>query len=56
MPRTPTEPQLDHLDGCPAERVEAYTASSEVQVVRCVECGAQNVRRDSPSSDASDEE
>lgn len=59
MPRTSTKPDLDHLDGCSAERIETYTASTpsgdEVQVIRCVSCGAQDLRRDTPS-DASDEE
>ena len=45
---------LDHLQGCPAERVESYHAhrparegqreGDPVTVTRCIECAAETVR------------
>lgn len=39
--------QIHHLDGCPAERTEEYTATrpggDEISVARCVDCGASSV-------------
>ena len=42
--------QIRHLDGCPAERTEAYPAqrtdrdgSAAITVARCVDCGESTV-------------
>jgi hypothetical protein len=41
-------PAVDHLDGCPADRVERYdqTRPSDRQAMtttRCIDCGSQRV-------------
>lgn len=56
-----TLPERDHLEGCPAERVERYEAPrprktlnddgepvivhSKVVVIRCIDCGGERVER-----------
>ena len=43
----PTLPARSHHDGCPAERVETFTArradGTAAVVVRCIDCGGQSV-------------
>jgi hypothetical protein len=40
-------PAREHLDGCPAERIETFSATrpsgEKLVVVRCISCGGQAI-------------
>ncbi len=43
-----TGPEVEHLDGCPADRIERHDQTRPrdgrtLSVTRCIDCGAQRV-------------
>jgi len=46
----PRPAELSHVEGCPGERIEAFTTAdaqgAEVKVTRCLDCAAATYERE----------